>query len=166
MLKLQKGLLFVGAMLIAIPAQAENLIVKQAKETGMKQCLPAVEKISKFLVGDGKGIGINSTWNPTHPDKQAFSTIIEKNYSDGPVLISLTVTPVPSGQCYVEYEKVMQFNKSCVASSQIFKKAKYKGELNTDIGVLDNNGVKVFLIPSGSNCLVVVKESIMNGLEL
>ena len=144
---------------------AENLIVKQAREAGIKHCLPAIEKIANFLDSDSKA-GVHSIWNKNNPDKQAFSAVIERNYSDGDIIINLNVTPVPTGECYVEYEKIIQFNKSCLATSKEFKNAEYKAEINKNVSLLDQDGVYIYLIPAGSNCIVLRKEAIMDGLKL
>ncbi|WP_127477151.1 hypothetical protein [Sulfurivermis fontis] len=155
----------VAMCVIATTVSAENVVVKQAREAGVKRCMPAIEKIANFLIGDGNA-GVHSVWNSDNPDKQAFSAVIERNYSDGAIVTNLNVTPVPTGQCYVEYEKIIQFNKSCLAAAQEFKGAEYKGEVNKEVGALNHNGVHVYLIPSGTNCIVVRKEIIMDGLKL
>lgn len=150
---------------IAFSAHAENVVVQQARQAGMKHCMPAIEKIANFLIDDGNA-GAHSVWNSVDPDKNAFSSMIERNFSDGVIVTNLNVTHTATGACYVEYEKIIQFNKSCLATSQEFKDAKYTGELNKEIGALNHDGVHVYLIPMNGNCIAVRKEIIMDGREL
>lgn len=163
--KKMRKTIFVALCFGAFAANAENIVVKQAREAGVEQCLPAIEKIANFLIEDGNA-GVRSVWNSKTPDKQAFSAVIERNYSDGTIVTNLNVTPVSTGQCYVEYAKIIQFDKSCLATAQEYKDAKYIGEVNKEVGAFDHNGVDVYLIPSGSKCIVLRKEIIMDGLKL
>ena len=162
---MKKAVFAATLCLISVAASAENVIVKQARQAGVKQCMPAVEKIADYLVGDGDA-GIHSVWSSDNPDNQAFTAMIERNYSDGSIVANLVVAPVKSGECYVEYEKIIQFNKSCLAASRDFKGANYKGELNKEVAVMDHDAVSVYLIPSGNNSIVVRKEVIMEGRKL
>jgi hypothetical protein len=151
------------SFLLLATANAENIVVKQARAAGVKHCLPAIEKISNFLIED-ENTGAQSNWNSEQPDTHPFSTLIERNYDDGTVVINLNVTPVTTGQCYVEYEKIIQFEGSCLAASHKFKGAEYIGELNREVSALQQDAVNIFLIPSGSNCIAVLKEILMDGL--
>jgi hypothetical protein len=156
-------LFIVFLSLLVTTANAENNIVKQPREAGVKHCLPAIEKISTFLIEDGD-TGAQSNWNSEHPDLYPFSTVIERNYDDGPVVINLNIAPLATGQCYVEYEKIIQFQESCLAVSHRFKGAEYVGELNREVAALKQEAVNIFLIPSGPNCIAVLKEIVMDGL--
>lgn len=147
---------------ISCNAFADNLPYLQAKKAGIKKCLPAIQKISEFLVKDAK-IGTHSRWSRNSPDTSAFSTVIEANVSDGTILMNLNVTPTLGGNCYIEYESIFHFNKSCLAASQSLKDAKYVGELNKEIAVLSQGNVDTYLIPNGNECTMVRKEVIMDA---
>lgn len=151
--------------MVSISANADNIVVTQAKNAGVKQCLSAIEKVSEFIIGDGSA-GSHSIWNTDSPDKQAFSVMIERNYSDGTVVTNLNVAPVANGACYAEYEKIMYYTKSCLAVSHELKDSTYKGELNKEVGVIDHDGVNVYLMPAGNNCIAVRKETISNAQNL
>lgn len=159
--KLMSGI-FVSFML-ASTVLAEALPAKQAKAVGVKKCLYAVEKISSYLVEDGSH-GSHDKWNSKNPDQNAFSSVIERNYSDGPVLMNFSVVPAESGNCNAVLSSVIHFEKSCMAvRSDVFKEWKYKGELNREIGILESDGnMNAYLMPVKNGCVVFKHESVAN----
>jgi hypothetical protein len=164
--EVKKIILFLVVMFMALPVSAENIVVKQAKKVGVKKCLPAIEAISNFLLGDTTKYGVSSTWSSKNPDKQVFTSVIERNYSDGTVVFNLSVTPTPTGQCYTEYERIWSMNQTCLAYSQGLEGAKYKGQVNKEVAYLNVNGADQYLLPFGQNCIVIKREVIMDGLSL
>ncbi|WP_052446103.1 hypothetical protein [Aeromonas fluvialis] len=157
-----KRLLTILPLCIVLQAQAEDTIpTKQAKEKGIKTCLHAVEKMSNFIA-DGNH-GASSVWNSKVPDESAFSTVIERTYSDGSIFTSLTVARTKSDHCYSEYEKIIYFEDNCMATAQKnYKEAEYKGEVNKNVTSLSQNGVDIFLMPAGNGCVVMRKEILMD----
>lgn len=161
-----KKLLAILPLCMVLQTQAENTIpAKQAKQNGITTCLPAVEKMSNFIA-DGNH-GASSVWNSKVPDESAFSTVIERSYSDGSILTSLTVARTKSDHCYSEYEKIIYFDENCIATVQKnYKEAEYKGEVNKNVTFLSQNGVDIFLMPAGNGCVVMRKEIIMDASKL
>ncbi len=156
-----KRVLAAVLMMTGTLAYAEdNVMLKHAKQNGVERCLPAVERISNFIA-DGPH-GANSTWNSDWPDKSAFNSVIERTYTDGVMLSSVTVANVESGQCYTEYEKIFYMEGSCLGAAASFEGAKYNGELNEKVHYLDHNDVDLYLMPAGSGCIVVRREILMN----
>jgi hypothetical protein len=143
---------------------AENVPVNQAKQAGIKKCLPAIEKITNFII-EGGNAGAHSFWHNEKPDSRAFTTAIERHFADGVVFTNVNVVPTADGECYVEYLRISNMNKSCLATAQGLEGAKYKGELRKDIAILEHRGVTVYLIPNASQCTMVRKEVIMDGLK-
>ena len=143
-------------------AFAEDTIpTKQAKKNGIKTCISAVEKMSNFIA-DGNH-GASSVWNSKVPDESAFSSVIERTYSDGSILTSMTVARTKSEHCYAEYEKVIYSTDNCMATVQKnYKDAEYKGEVNKNVTSLSQGGVNIFLMPAGNGCVVVRKEILMD----
>ncbi len=161
-----KKIVMAGVLgLFAVGASAENIPYEQAQNAGIKKCLPAIKKITDFIIEDGNA-GAHSFWNTNNPDGSAFSTIIERNFSDGTILTNVTVAPTPNGSCYVEYQKIVNLNKTCLAAAQGLEGAKYKAELNREVAVLDHGTVSVYLLPNGNQCTMIRKEVIMDGLAL
>ncbi len=127
---------------------AQNVVVNQAEKAGVKKCLPAVKNMADFLIKDGNA-GSYAVWNSKTPDQQVFTSVIERNFSNGILLTSLTVAPVTSGQCAAVYDQVSYSPKSCIAvSKETFGKYEYKDSVNKDVVVLEAGGVYVYLLPA------------------
>ena len=152
-------------MMSVFAAYADNTVLKQAQNAGIQRCLPAIKSMSEFIIDAGPS-GSHCIWNTNSPDTNPFTCVIERDYSDGPVTTNLSVTPMANGTCYAEYEKVFLFDETCMSASQSFEGSKYLGELNKEVAVLDHNDVKVYLIPFGHQCVVVLKEIIFDALKL
>ena len=152
-------------MMSVFAAYADNTVFEQAQNAGIQRCLPAIKSMSEFII-DGGPSGSHCIWSTDSPDTNPFTCVIERNYSDGPVTINLSVTPMANGTCFGEYEKVFVFDKTCMSTSQSFEGAKYLGELNKEVAVLKHNDVNVYLIPFGHQCVVVRKEIILDALKL
>ena len=143
---------------------AQNVVVNQATKAGVKKCLPAVKYVADFLIKDGNA-GSHSEWNSKTPDQQVFTSVIERNFSDGILLTSLTVAPVTSGQCAAVYDQISYSKKSCIAvSKESFGKYEYKDSINKDVVVLESGGVSVYLLPAeGGGCVTLKKEVLMDA---
>ena len=151
--------------LAATSVCAENIPYNQAKAAGVKKCLSAIKKVADFIIEDGNA-GAHSIWNGDNPDSSAFTTIIERNFSDGIILANVTVSPTPNGKCYVEYQKIINMNKPCIAIAQDLEGSKYKTELNKEVSYLKQGEVSVYLMSNGNQCTEVRKEVIIDGDEL
>lgn len=162
---MKRGIAVLALSLLASHAVAENVSLNQARQAGIKTCLPAIEKITDSII-DGGNAGAQSFWHNEKPDSTGFTTAIERNFKDGVVFTNVSVVPAANGECYVEYQRVSNVNKTCLATAQGLEGAKYKGELNKEIAILERRGVTVYLIPNGNQCTVVSKEVIMDGLKL
>lgn len=153
------------ALLFSTPCIAENIPYDQAKEAGIGKCLPAVQNVSQFL-HEGKSHGAHSTWATKNPDKQMFASTIERTYSDGAQIMSIFVAPVPTGACATAYERIVYWDKSCLAlAKDTFSDFQYKGELNKFVTYLSkkSGGGSVYLMPAGSGCISVRRETISDG---
>lgn len=163
-----RHLAFIALMLgsvLSSSVAADNAVVNQAAGSGVKKCLPAVRSISDFLIRDGNA-GAHSVWNSNTPDKQIFTSVIERNFIDGILLTNLTVSPVASGQCAVVYDQIKYSSKSCVAvSKENFENYEYKDSLNKEVVVLQSGGVYVYLLPAeGGGCVSLKKEILMDAI--
>lgn len=143
---------------------AENVVVNQASKAGVKKCLPAVKNMADFLIKDGNA-GSHSVWNSKNPDQQVFTAVIERNFSDGILLSSLTVSPVASGQCAAVYDQIIYSPKSCIAvSKETFGTYKYRFSVNKDVVMLESGDVSVYLLPAeGGGCVTLKKEVLMDA---
>lgn len=157
-----RHVLLLVSLVFAAQVQADdNVVLKQAKQVGINHCITAVEKISNFLA-DGPH-GAHTVWHNQTPDDSAFTSAIERTYSDGSMLSTVTVARTNTGACYTEYEKVFYMPKGCIGVAQGLEGAEYKGELNANVVRLDHDGVNVYLMPAGNGCVVTRKEIIMDA---
>ena len=139
---------------------AINVAYEDAKNAGIKKCLPTIKSITNHLV-QNEAHGAYNRWSKHNPDKQQFVTAIERNFHDGTVLANVVVSPVISGDCAVEYDQVFFMEKSCMAvRSEIFPNMAYKKELNKEVTVLNDTDLTAvaFLMQVKSGCVIVKNE--------
>ena len=151
--------------LLSSNVHAENFPYDQAVKAGIKTCLPVIKKVTNFIIEDGNA-GAHSLWDKENPNSGSFSTVIERDYSDGVLVSNITVTPAKNGKCSVEYQRIFNMDKPCIAVSQYFKNAKYRTELNKSVSVLEDGTTFMYLIPNGNQCTVIRKEYFVDGLKL
>lgn len=153
-------------LLITSPAWAETIPEKQAQKIGFTTCLPAVKKISEFLIGDDNAdYGVSNSWARKDVDKQMFVSRIERTYKDGDSeFMTLYVAPTTSGFCAAAYDKVTYWEDSCMkVAKDTFKEFEYKGELNKVITHLEKNGNPIFLMKAGTGCVSIKQEKLTDG---
>lgn len=161
---MRTGLLVVGLLFSASSLAGENIPLQQAQKAGVKQCLPAVQKVSEFLL-EGGNHGAQGIWNTARPDKQVYASMIERTFSDASQIFSLVVTPVASGECPTVYERIAYFSESCIATAKnTLPSFEYKGELNQRVTIMSSkNGGDAYLMPIANGCLLVRREVIPDG---
>lgn len=147
----------------------ENVLVRLAKKFGVSQCLPAIKKVSDFLI-ENDNVGDHTIWNTKNPDKQIFTSLIEKSSKEGTFVTNLTVAPVQSGECVAVYEQIMHESSSCFAVSRdAFADYDYYNVVDKKVTVLKSKVVNanqafVYLLPSeGGGCLIIKKQVIMDA---
>lgn len=160
-------LLVVGLLFSASSLAGENIPLQHAQKAGVKQCLPAVQKVSEFLL-KGDNHGANSTWSAARPDKQVYASVIERPFSDASQIISLVVTPSASGECSIVYERIAYFSESCIAMAKnTLSSFEYKGEVNQRVTRMSSkNSGDAYLMPIANGCLLVRHEVILDGNNL
>lgn len=151
--------------LAAAHAFAENIPYDQAKEAGVVKCLPMIRKVAQFL-HEEKNHGAHSTWARSAPDKQMFTSTIERTYSDGAEIASIFAAPAVDGGCAVAYERVSVFEKSCLALSRdTFADFEYGGTVNKFVTVLTKKGGggSAYLMSADTGCIAIRKETMLDG---
>lgn len=157
-------ILTAGLLLSGPSLAAENIPLKQAQKAGVQHCLPAVQKVSEFLL-EGGNHGAHSTWNTSRPDKQVYASMIEKTFSDASQLFSIVVTPNASGECPTVYERIAYFPESCIATAKnTLSTFEYKGEINQRVTIMSSkSGGDAYLMSIATGCLLVRREVISDG---
>lgn len=161
-----KALTFFATLVLAAPMAiaGDTVPVQQAQKAGIKQCLPAVKKVSEFLI-EGASHGAHGSWVSTRPDKQVYASTVERTLSDGSQILSIVVTPTPTGECATVYERIVYFPESCLATAKnTFPAFEFKGELNQRVSILSSkDSGDAYLMPIANGCLVVRREVISDG---
>lgn len=157
-------LVLVVGILLAPAAWAENVVVDQAAKAGVKKCLPAIRRVSEFLIEDGDA-GAHAVWSTKNADKQVFTAVVERNFADGVLLTSMTVSPIATGECAAVYEQVSYSPRSCIAvAKETFGNYDYKHSVNKSVVVLQMNDIHVYLLPAeGGGCVSIKKEVVMEA---
>lgn len=141
-------------------AHSETVPVKQARQRGIEQCLPVVEKAANFLVEELDHTSL-ATWNGHEPDKRLFNAQVGVQYSDGNSVAVLNVAPTSSGKCDASYTTVFAMpDKSCaVLRETTFKAWKFHSESVGMIVLQNESGtLQKILLPSGPGCVAVTTE--------
>ena len=140
----------------------ENYIpVEHAQKNGIKKCLPAIKKISKFLLEDGK-YGAHDYWNKNTPNDGGFSATMERVYKDGSNILNFDVVHTKSGECFVSYEKIIFIKEKCAKALPRFKLKKKKATLVKSVLLYESENTSNYTMDTGQGCLIVRKEVIHN----
>lgn len=153
----------VRAGLFSKPEQVEqptNGVIHHATMYGVQRCLPAIKKLSVYLIS-GNPHASHSVWHDTNPNNEMFTSVSEVKFSDGTMIIDMTVTPTAGGSCAGVYQKIFHTNMNCYKTSEMFKNDSYVGSLMSEVALMLNSqtNVKTLMMDVGSNgCMVLRKE--------
>lgn len=152
-----------------VRTESVNGISGHARNAGIRQCLPAIDKLSSYLLGKNL-YAAHSTWHETNPDKEMFTSIAEVKFTDGTMIVDMTVTPTAGGSCAAVYQKYFHTNKSCDDTSKLFLNDRYMGHLMDKVVFLvgpgkhlnwdRHKGAEMLLMNVPGGCMAVRKEVI------
>ncbi|MBY5993561.1 hypothetical protein [Ferrimonas balearica] len=151
--------LLIALLMLAPQVQAEEQLVKHARNAGITACLSTIADLEQFF-GAGNNYGSWSTWASDKADDQIFNSAMEITFSDGVHLIDLTVAPTKDGHCSYAYTRTWSAEQNCMAVSRqdFMKGASYKTELNANVAAFEDGTARLFLMPSGNSCVLQKKE--------
>lgn len=149
-----------ASQLASQPAPAaENVIIQAALRARVQTCIGHLKGVSDFLIA-GSPHGVFVTQHGQHPDRQLFSAIIERVDQAGSHVITLNLSPAPTGGCAIEYSQVTNWAEPCqkVAAGP-FAGYKVKGGLVKNVSVLEREPLlHSFLMPTAGGCVSVKRE--------
>lgn len=147
-----------GAM-ASKPETPELAPVQEAKNNGFTECLGAVRMMAEFLIGDASGeYGSHGLWSHTQTSGKMYTAQIERNFTDGVMLMNMTVVHNQVGSCSAQYTKTFMTDKPCDEYSATIEGGIYKGEVSKQTLLLELDSTTVYLQPVGQTCLVIRKE--------
>jgi hypothetical protein len=140
------------------PQPQNNLLSEAARELGVKQCLPAVERLSALAVAGSRTHDVLVDWDRAGPDTGPFFSLMGISY--GPQSVAATIMAVPQGNggCTVSAERISVAPFTCKSIADVELKAYAATSLLPTFTVYtlkSDPGASVSLIDSPPGCLVI-----------
>lgn len=144
------------------PSIVLNEIARTAASYGVRDCLPRINQVTGFLVGPAQN-GAVMFLSPDHTNKvlQGLSLEVVSNGMVSYVSNSYASGP-GSGECSSTYDTVTYWPNSCAdLQARVFTAFKKNQPLYKHITSLEDGPlIRVFLMPAGSGCVSIKKETI------
>jgi hypothetical protein len=140
------------------PQPQNNLLAEAARELGVKQCLPAVDRLSALAVAGSRTHDVLVDWDRTGPDTGPFFSLMGISY--GPQSVAATITAIPQGNggCTISAERISVAPYTCKSIAEVELKAYAATSLLPTFTVYTQKtdpGASVSLIDSPPGCLVI-----------
>jgi hypothetical protein len=140
------------------PQPQNNLLAEAARELGVRQCLPAVERLSALAVAGSRTHDVLVDWDRAGPDTGPFFSLMGISY--GPQSVAATIMAVPQGNggCTVSAERISVAPFTCKSIADVELKAYAATALLPTFTVYtlkSDPGASVSLIDSPPGCLVI-----------
>lgn len=135
-----------------------NLLDQAAQSVGVRQCLPAISRLSALAVGGGRGHDVLIDWDHARPDAGPFFSLIGVNYQNQSIAATVTAIPQPDGACTVAAERISVAPFTCASIAEIELKGYSVTRLLPTFTVYTqpvDPGASVSLIDSPPGCLVI-----------
>ena len=158
--------LVMGVMAMSAAKAEEVGPYNSAVKAGVKKCLPAIKKLSEFLL-KGEQHGWKCTHVQASPDKGIFSCVMETPFSKPVEFISMAVIPSAGGECAAHYTRVGIWPKNCDAiAQQEFSEFQEKDKLGQYYAQMlpkkGHGAMRPFLMNVSDTCQVIRTEAITN----
>jgi hypothetical protein len=140
------------------PQQPRNLLADAARGVGVKQCLPAVTRLSSLVIAGSRGHDILLDWDHSKPDAGPFFSLLGLTYGAQSAAATITAIPQPNGECTVAAERVSVAPFTCESIAQVELKDYKATRLLPNFTVYTlatDPGASVSLIDSPPSCLVI-----------
>ena len=157
--------LFISVLLVClslraqpVPRPAENLLEKAAESIGIRQCLPAVARLSALAVSGSRGHDVLIDWDRAQPDAGPFFSLVGVNFQGQSVAATITAVPQGSDGCTVAAERISVAPYTCESIAAVELKGYAATRLLPTFTVYTqatDPGASVSLIDSPPSCLVI-----------
>jgi hypothetical protein len=140
------------------PQPQTNLLAEAARELGVKQCLPAVDRLSALAVAGSRTHDVLVDWDRSGPDAGPFFSLMGISY--GPQSVAATITAIPQGNggCTISAERISVAPYTCKSIAEVELKGYAATALLPTFTVYTQKadpGASVSLIDSPPGCLVI-----------
>lgn len=138
-------------------APQANLLLEAATSLGVKQCLPAITRLSALAVAGSRNHDVLVDWDRAQPDGGPFFSLLGINF--GGQSVAATITTIPQGGgCTVSAERISVAPFTCQSIAQVELKGYTGTALLPTFTVYtraEDPGASVSLIDSPPGCLVI-----------
>lgn len=139
-------------------APSDNLLAQAARGVGVKQCLPAVERLSALATSGANAHDILVDWDRAQPDVGPFFSMIGMSLGRHAVAATITAVPQGKGGCTISAERISVAPFTCASIAGVELKGYAASRLLptfTVYTVRGDAGASVSLIDSPPGCLVI-----------
>jgi hypothetical protein len=138
---------------------ADKVISRAAQNAGLQTCKPAIDKVNRYLIGDGISSGVLFSAPENANARIVTSSIVIEN-KQGLTYATASYSPYGDVACGVSYEAVTYWKESCTElSSKVLRDMPRMDPLGKKIIMLDGGpSMRMFLMPAGTGCVQIKKE--------
>jgi len=97
----------------AAAAAPKNLLAEAARSVGVKQCQPAITRLSALAINGTGAHDVLVDWDHAHPDRGPFFSLTGIEYAGASAAVSITAVPQGGGACSVAAERISIAPYSC-----------------------------------------------------
>jgi hypothetical protein len=142
----------------AAAAGPKNLLVESARSVGIKQCQPAINRLSALAISGTGAHDVLVDWDRVHPDKGPFFSLTGIEYAGASAAVSITAVPQDGGACSVSAERISIAPYSCKSIAETELKGYSATPLLPTFTVYvspTEPGGSVSLVDSPPGCLII-----------
>lgn len=138
-----------------------NAITQAVVQKGVFNCAGRINQVTNFL-GFTPQAGAVLMIPPTQPDQRLVTMAMEIPTDNDSAYVSASFAPNQANGCGTAYDAVVYWPLKCdVLAVRQFSELKMVGKMRKDITVLDGGmTTKIFLMPAGSGCVSIKKETV------
>lgn len=143
----------------AAPVGELSPIALAAAQRGISTCLDSVDRLARNL-SETHSIGAYLFNRIDDADRSLFSVSMElsPSPSGGPLYVSASFVPKPTGGCQVMLESTIAWASSCTEVGLAYPNYRVTGQLLGEIRTLAADGPeRLFLMPTFDGCVSIEK---------
>lgn len=136
----------------------DNLLPQAAQSVGIRQCLPAIARLSELAVSGSRSHDVLVDWDRTQPDAGPFFSLLGIAYGGQSVAATITAVPQGPDRCTIAAERISVAPYTCQSIAQVELKGYKPTALLPTFTVYtqaSDPGASVSLIDSPPGCLVI-----------
>ncbi|AMP08183.1 hypothetical protein CAter282_0365 [Collimonas arenae] len=142
----------------AAAAGPKNLLAEAARSIGVKQCQPAITRLSALAINGTRSHDVLVDWDRAHPDRGPFFSLTGIEYAGASAAVSITAVPQDGGACSVSAERISIAPYSCKSIADTELKGYSATALLPTFTVYvspTEPGGSVSLVDSPPGCLII-----------